>query len=361
VKRDPRPSPDSMAMSRRDAIALLGVPLVLAGCVMKTIPNPAAPPPDPAPEPHADAIGAYPIFQPQPGLTGTVVCEGSSAVGLILNAMLADLREAQPGITLEIVSAGSGAAARALAEGRCDLAPMSRPMTAEERERVEKSRGIPVRSIDIALDAIAICVNVDNPLERIGMQDLDRILGRERKHGGPPVTRWADVGVAGPIGELPIVAVGMGPDSGSNGLVRDVVLKGGSFRTAVIEEPVASAVMQSIAADRAAIGYCSVFFAAGRATRPDVPIRPSRTRVLALEAADGSGFVLPDDESIRSGRYPLARSMRIYFAFDPARPNAAARQLMRFLVSEDGQEILGHLGQKTLSPAQAHEMFRRIG
>lgn len=361
MNRNPRPSPDSIGMSRRDAIALLGVPLVLAGCVVKTIPTPASPPPAPAPEAHADPNGAYPVFQPQPGLTGTVVCEGSSAVGLILNAMLADLREAQPGITLEIVSAGSGAAVRALAEGRCDLAPMSRPMTAEERDKVEKARGLPVRSIDIALDAIAICVNVDNPLERIGMQDLDRILGRERKQGGPPVNRWADVGVAGPFGELPIVAVGMGPDSGSHGLVRDVILKGGSFRAAVIEEPVASAVIQSIAADRAAIGYCSVFFAAGRATRPDVPVRPSRTRMLALEAADGSGFVFPDDESIRSGRYPLARSMRIYFVDDPARPNAAARQLLRFLVSEDGQEILGQLGQKTLSPAQAQEMFRRIG
>ncbi|MFM8345188.1 MAG: substrate-binding domain-containing protein, partial [Betaproteobacteria bacterium] len=59
------------------------------------------------------------------GLAGTVTCEGSSAVGLILNAMLADFRESQPDISLEIVSAGSGAAVRALAEARCDLAPMS--------------------------------------------------------------------------------------------------------------------------------------------------------------------------------------------------------------------------------------------
>jgi ABC-type phosphate transport system substrate-binding protein len=82
--------------------------------------------------------------------------------------------------------------------------------------------------------------------------------------------------------------------------------------------------------------------------------------MLALEALDGSGFVPPDDESIRAGRYPLARSLRIYFVDDPARPNPAARQLLRFLVSEDGQDILGQLGQKTLSPGQAQEMFRRV-
>jgi len=353
--------PDPAGLTRRRAITLLGLPFLLTACAVRTVPAPAPPAAATQPDVPSDEIGAYPVFPVQPGLAGTVTCEGSSAVGLVLNAMVGDFREAQPEISLEITSAGSGAAVRALAEARCDLAPMSRPMTAEERERVEKARGLPVRWIDLAVDAIAICVNVDNPVERIGMQDLDRIFGRERKRGGTQVSRWADIGVGGDFGQLPIVAVGMGPDSGSSGLVRDIVLKGGSFRTTVLEEPVSSGVVQAIAADPAAIGYCSVFFAAGRAARPDERTRPSRIRMLSLEAADGSGFVAPDDEAIRSGRYPLARSLRIYFVDDPARPNAAARQLLRFLVSEDGQEILGQLGQKTLSPAQAQEMFRRIG
>lgn len=356
------PASDPNVLPRRRAIALLGLPFLLAGplgCVVKTIPAPG--PASAPPELPVDEMGPYPIFRVAPGLTGTVTCEGSSAVGLILNALLADFREVQPDVTLEIVSAGSGAAVRALAERRCDLAPMSRPMTAEEREAVEKARGLPVRWVDIAVDAIAICVNKDNPLERIGMQDLDRIFGRERRRGGGPAATWADVGVTEPaFAARPLIAVGMGSGSGSNGLIRDIVLKGGSFRTSVIEEPVSSGVVQTIAADPAAIGYCSFFFAAGRPARADVKVRPTRIRMLALEAADGSGFVAPDDESIRSGRYPLARSMRIYFVDDPARPNAAARQLLRFLISEDGQEILRELGQKTLSPAQAHDMFRRI-
>ncbi len=349
---------DGAELSRRRALGLLGFPLLLGACAVRTVA-----PPGPATErpalPAAD-LGAYPIFPTEPGLVGRISCEGSSAVGLILDSLRDDFRKAQPEIELEVISAGSGTATRALAEARCDLAPMSRAMTDAERERVEKARGVPVRWIDLAVDAIAICVNADNPLERISLRDLDRILGRERKRGGAPAATWADLGVEGEFGTRTIVAVGMGPDTGSNGLVRETVLLGGPFRTTVLEEPVSSAVMQAIAADPAAIGYCSFFFAE-RPRSAGAKARPARTRTLALETLDGTAFVRPDDESIRAGRYPLARSLRIYFVDDPRRPNPAARQLLRFLVSEDGQTILAQLGQKTLSPEQAQEMFRRIG
>jgi phosphate transport system substrate-binding protein len=343
-------------------IGLLAVPfLVLAACVVKTVePPPAAAPVAEAAALPAEAGGLYPVFPVDAKLAGRVTCEGSSAVGLILEAMKADFKEAQPDIAVEVISAGSGAAVEALAAGRCDLAPMSRPMKPDERAVIEKARGLPVQSIDIAIDAIAICVNVENPLTQISLRDLDRVFGRERKRGGEPAVRWSDLGVGPPVGSQSIVAVGMGPNSGSNGLVREVVLAGGSYRTTVIEEPVSSGVVQAIAADPAAIGYCSVFFAAERPAKAGAKARPTRIRMLALEALDGSGFVPPDDESIRAGRYPLARSLRIYFVDDPARPNPAARQLLRFLVSEDGQDILSQLGQKTLSPGQAQEMFRRV-
>jgi hypothetical protein len=35
-------------------------------------------------------------------------------------------------------------------------------------------------------------------------------------------------------------------------------------------------------------------------------------------------------------------------------------QFMRFLVSEDGQDIIGGLGQKVLAPEQAHTQFAKL-
>jgi phosphate transport system substrate-binding protein len=143
---------------------------------------------------------------------------------------------------------------------------------------------------------------------------------------------------------------GMGPKSGSHGIVQEIVLQGGTFRTSINEEPVSSSVVQAVATNPAAVGYCSAYFVD----------RAPRARALLLEATDGSGFVGPTDEAVRSGRYPLSRSLRIYFVRDPARPNPAAMQFLRFLVSEDGQWAIGELGQRKISPAQAHASFAAL-
>jgi phosphate transport system substrate-binding protein len=109
-------------------------------------------------------------------------------------------------------------------------------------------------------------------------------------------------------------------------------------------------VVQAIATNPNAIGYCSAYFVE----------RAPRVRAILLEATDGSGYVAPTDESIRSGRYPLSRSLRIYFVRDPKRPNPAAVQFLRFLVSDDGQWVIGELGQRKIAPEQAHAYFRKL-
>lgn len=293
----------------------------------------------------------YPTFIADPAARGALRCVGSSAVALLLNAIRSDFRESQPEIELEVVSSGSGSAPKALAAGESDLAPMSRAMRESEIAAIEKARAAPVRFIDIALDAIAISVNRLNPIERLTLKDLDRVFGRERRRGGGPAVIWGDVGVrAKDFSSRSIVLFGMGSGTGSNGIVQESILLGGAFRTSVNEEPVSSSVVQGVATEPGAIGYCSAYFTSGRA-------RPARVRELEIESEPGGVFVAPTDEAIRSGRYPLARALRIYFVDDPKRPAAARRQLLRFLVSEDGQTLIGELGQRTLAPEAAHRFF----
>ena len=301
-------------------------------------------------EPQKDVDASpYPRFIENPSFKGTVRCVGSSSVGLLLNSVRAGFREAQSDIDLVVESSGSGAAPKALAAGTADLAPMSRAMRPAEIEEIEKARGLKVEYVDIAVDAIAICVNRANPITRISLRDLDRVFGRERRRGGGPAVVWGDVGVRDTsLSSRKIELFGMGPGTGSNGIVSEIVLQGGPFRTSVNEEPVASSVVQAIATDPLAIGYCSAYFEA------------ARVRQLEIEALDGSGFVAPTEEAIRSGRYPLARSMRIYFVNDPKRTNEPALQFLRFLVSEDGQDIIGGLGQKVLAPEQAHAQHAKL-
>ena len=157
------------------------------------------------------------------------------------------------------------------------------------------------------------------------------------------------MGVRDPlIADRTITLFGMGAGTGSSGIVQETVLQGGAFRTSVNEEPVSSSVMQAIATDPTAIGYCSVLFDS------------VRVRKLEIESVDGGGFIAPTDEAIRSGRYPLSRALRLYFVRESLPKSPAARKLLQFLVSQDGQEIVEDLGQKTLAPKDAHAMFAKV-
>jgi len=290
----------------------------------------------------------YPRFIEKPEVIGVVRCVGSSSIGLFLNAIKPVLASDQPDIEIIVTSSGSGEGPKALASGDADLAPMSRAMRADEIAMVEKARGAKVEWVDIAVDAIAICVNRANPMTRISLRDVDRIFGRERRRGGGPAVVWGDVGIRDAAwASKKITLYGMGPNSGSNGIVQDTVLQGGSFRTTVNEEPVASSVVQAIATDPTAIGYCSAYFEA------------VRIRQLEIELEDGT-YVAPTEAAIRSGRYPLTRAMRIYFVNDARTRDESAMQVLRFLVSEDGQDVIRDLGQKTLSPEQAHTHFAKL-
>jgi len=327
-------------IDRRDAIKALVAPIALAAFASRSsAQNP--PPADP------DAT-RYPVFVEDPAVKGEVACVGSSSVGLLLKLMGDELRKEQPGITLALRSAGSGTAAEALAVGESILAPMSRAMRPAEIERIQQRRKGTVDFVDIALDAIAIGVHRSNPIERLSLRDLDRIFGRERRRGGVPALTWSDLGVAGDFGKRRITLHGMGSNSGSNGLVQDVVLQGGAFRTAVVEEPVSSSVVQAVATDEAAIGYYSEAFDSARVRR------------LPIEALDGSGYLAPEARHIRSGRYPLTRAMRIYFVREAVALSASARKVLEFALSEDGQEIVGRLHMTQIDPESARAATARV-
>lgn len=356
--RNPHGTPDAATYSRRSALALLTLPAVLPSAlaaatsllsrsaVAQETPTPsgiAVPPAD------VDAT-PYPNYIEEPAVRGTVRCVGSSAVGLLINAIRPGFTESQPDIAVEMISSGSSSGPKALADGTCDLAPMSRDMRASEIEAVEKARGDTVDAIDIAVDAIAIGVHVKNPLTRITLRDLDRVFGRERRRGGAPAVKWSDLGVTdAPIADRSITLFGMGAGTGSNGIVQEIVLQGGPFRTSVNEEPVSSSVVQAVATDASAIGYCSVLF------------ESVRVRNLEIESLDGSGFVAPTDAHIRAGRYPLARTLRLYYLRGALAKSPAVRKFLQFLVSQDGQEAIEDMRQKTLTPASARMMFDKLG
>ena len=58
------------------------------------------------------------------------------------------------------------------------MGPMSRPMRSEEYEPFEKKYGYHPTSFPVAVDALAVYVNKDNPVQCLTLEQLDQIFSR---------------------------------------------------------------------------------------------------------------------------------------------------------------------------------------
>ena len=130
---------------------------------------------------------------------------------------------------------------------------------------------------------------------------------------------------------------------------RHEVMQDEDYRFDVRFEPVSSSLVQAVGADDAGIGFCSLIFAT------------HRTRLVPLQAADGT-YVLPSYENTVSGKYPLARTMRIVFHRQrDGTMNPVAREFLRFAVSRRGQRINGLAETYPITVAEQLEAWRIIG
>src|SRR5262249_22485500 len=80
-----------------------------------------------------------------------------------------------PDVKIEIEGKGSATAPPALLEGTSQFGPMSRPMTADEVGAFEKEYGYKPARFRVAVDALAVYVNKDNPIPCMTLQQLDQI------------------------------------------------------------------------------------------------------------------------------------------------------------------------------------------
>jgi phosphate transport system substrate-binding protein len=288
-----------------------------------------------------------PEYQRTGQLSGKIVSVGSSIVSNLLGRWGAEFKNLYPGVDLEIHGAGTSTGPPALLEGRAQLAPMSRPLTAAELASFT-GRARPLE-FKVAADALAVFVNKDNPIHGLTLQQVDSIFSSTRRRGGPAVNTWGDLGLSGSWTALPIALYGYTPAAGAHALFRESVLGGGDFKSAVRLQPTSSSVVQGPGADPRGVAYASIFFV----TR--------RTRAVPLSAATGGSFHPPTQDNAVSGRYPLARFLYIYSTLapgDPARPVIV--EFLRFVCSREGQQVAARDGNYPLPARVIREQLRAL-
>jgi len=271
---------------------------------------------------------ALKAYEPVSGVSGNLNSIGSDTLNNLMTLWSEGFRAAYPNVNIQIEGKGSSTAPVALIEGTAQVGPMSRAMKASEIDEFEKKYGYKPTEIKVAIDALAVYVNKDNPIEGLTMEQVDSIFSSTLRKGGEAINTWGQVGLTGEWENKAVSSYGRNSASGTYGFFKDVALGGGDFRAEVKEQPGSSAVVQGVGSDLAGIGYSGIGY------------RTSEVRAIPLgESADA--MFEPTPENCVSGDFPLARFLYVYINKDPNKEaDLLTKEFMKFINSKQGQEVV---------------------
>jgi phosphate transport system substrate-binding protein len=237
---------------------------------------------------------------------------------------------------------GDGNVKGHLSANDVEILASSRPLTIDERKEFQSRYGFEPTEIPIALDAIAIYVNYQNPLQSLTLDQLDAIFSKTRLRGfSAEITTWGQLGLAEGWEEQPIRLYGRDKRSGTRTLFIHTALLDGVMKSDVKEEPGFAMEILALSRDPRGIGYAGIGFQA------------STVRILPVAQKAGEPAVAPTAETAANGTYPLTRSLYLY-----AKRNAKGelpveiREFLRFINSREGQETITRSGVYPLSIQQ---------
>ncbi len=275
-----------------------------------------------------------PVYSPAGRVSGKVTVIGSNTMKTILEKWQDTLGQVQPGLVLTVKTKGSNTGADALLSGKAQIVAMSRPMTNAESNQFSTRLGYPPTAVPVAVDALAVFVHKDNPLEQITLQQLDAIFSGERRRGAPETLEgWGQMGLSGSWAQAPIRVHVRDAVSGTSQFFRELVSLEANYKETVIVEPGAASVVAAIMKDRYAIGYSGIGY------------RTSSVKPLRVAAKEGDPFVEATFDTATNGTYPLRRLLYLYVNQPPqAARSPLLSEIIKFAVSQKGQQAVVKAG-----------------
>lgn len=262
------------------------------------------------------------------GVSGNLNSIGSDTLNNLMTFWAEGFKAVYPNVNIQIEGKGSSTAPPALISGTAQLGPMSREMKAKEIDAFEKKFSYKPTSVRTAIDALAVFVHKDNPIDCLSLEEVDGIFSSTYKRGGKNIEKWGDAGLQGDWASKSISVYGRNSASGTYGFFKKVALKKGDYKSTVKEQPGSSSVVQGIASDLMGVGYSGIGY------------KTSGVKALAIKSSDGT-CVQPTAENAINGSYPLARFLMVYVNKKPGEPlDKLTTEFLSFVGSKQGQEIV---------------------
>lgn len=255
--------------------------------------------------------------------TTSIENKGSDTIVNLALAWAEAYQEVRSEIRISVTGGGSGTGIAALINGTVDIANASRQIKSEEREAAEANGIIPVEFI-VARDAIAIIVHLENPVDRLTIDQLSAIYSGE-------ITNWKELGGE----DRPIVKLSRETNSGTHVYFLENVLRKGEkenktlFSMDTLLLPSSEGISVEIRQNPNAIGYDGL----GYVTED--------LKMIAVSKDNAGPFILPSASSVNNGEYPIARDLYMYTAGEPV---GAILEYLDWIRGPDAQQIVTELG-----------------
>lgn len=273
-------------------------------------------------------IAPYQVAAP---VKGAVDIEGSETMKPMTESWASDLRLLYPGLTITVTNTGSETGLARLMEGKAQIAAMSRRMTPPEIVEFTREFGYEPTEVPVAVDALAVFVHKDNPIEGLTLAELDAIFSKERRRGLKyPVNSWGDVILfAGEWKEAPIRLYGRNGNSGTAAFFREHVLNGADLKKTMVVGAGSASVVVELMKDRFGIGFSGIGY------------QTSGIRPVPLASVQGGRYVEPNFQTAMDGSYPLRRNLYLYINRPPktALPPPVT-EFVKYALSQQGQQIV---------------------
>ena len=279
------------------------------------------------------------------GVSGNLSSVGSDTLANLMTFWAEEFKRQYPNVNIQIQAAGSSTAPPALSEGTSNLGPMSRKMKSKELAAFESKHGYKPTAIRVAIDALAVYVNKDNPIKGLTIPQVDAIFSVTRKCGGASdIKKWGDVGLSGSWTNRPIQLYGRNSVSGTYGYFKKKGLCKGDFKSNVNEQPGSASVVQSVNTSLNGVGYSGIGY------------KTSGVRAVPITKKPGKPFIAASAENALNKTYPLSRYLYVYVNKHPEKALAPLeREFIKLVLSKQGQNVVIKDGYIPL-PAKLVEM-----
>jgi phosphate transport system substrate-binding protein len=291
-----------------------------------------------------------PEYQRVSGVSGTLSSIGSDTLANLMTLWTEAFKREYPNVTIQVQAAGSSTAPPALTEGTASFGPMSRAMKDKEIEAFEARHGYKPTAIRVAIDALAVYVHKDNPIETLTIPQVDAIYSVTRRCGAADDIRtWGGLGLSGSWSSRPIQLYGRNSVSGTYGYFKQVALCSGDFKNTVNEQPGSASVVQAVSTSLNGVGYSGIGYVT------------SGVRAVPLAEFEDAPAVAATPENALSGDYPLSRYLYMYVNKRPGTPlQPLEQEFLKLVLSRTGQEVVAKDGYIPLSTRLVERELRKI-